>query len=177
MNSKPSEHPGRTSARRCGIWQRPLRRAASLALALLLGLALWTFGAPRGAPDAAQSAGAWGDEALQAEPGAAAAVADWLPLAPANACGLGASSCFKCHNGKRAALPTADPVKGPWHLQHSKVNNSCVGCHHGNPRVMKEDVAHNKLVAKPRDDTAGSCAGCHTGDLDKVKNAYAQGGK
>lgn len=174
MNRKPSEHPSCTTGPCPGAWRRSLHRAASLALALLLGVVLWTFGAPRGVSDAPQSVAAWGDEALQTEP---AARTDWLPLAPANACGLGASSCFKCHNGKRAALPVSDPAKGPWHLQHSKVNNSCVGCHHGNPRVMKEDVAHTKLVAKPRDDTAGSCAGCHTSDLNKVKNAYAQGGK
>ncbi|MDE2613126.1 MAG: hypothetical protein KGL78_06760 [Burkholderiales bacterium] len=174
MNHEPFEHPSRAAGRRPRAWPRPLRRAATLALALLLGLVLWTFGARSGSSEASHGAAAWGDEALQAEP---SSVADWLPLAPANACGLGASSCFKCHNGKRAALPVSDPVKGPWHLQHGKVNNSCVGCHRGNPRVMKEDVAHAKMVAKPRDDAAGSCAGCHSSDLDKVKNAYLQGGK
>ena len=91
------------------------------------------------------------------------------------ACGLGASSCFKCHNGKRAGAPKSDASSAPWHAQHAKVNNSCVGCHRGNPRVMKDDVAHAKMVAKPRDDGAGTCAGCHSADLAKVKTAYTGG--
>ena len=174
MNPKPFPPENRTLPSRAGGWRRSLRRVASIALTLTLGLALWLFGADRRAGDAPQTVAAWGDEALQAQPNS---LADWLPLAPANACGLGASSCFKCHNGKRAAAPNADPAKAPWHAQHSKVDNSCAGCHRGNPRVMKEEVAHTKMVAKPRDDSAGTCAGCHTSDLAKVKTAYVQGGK
>lgn len=155
-------------------WRRLARRAASTLMVAALGLLLWTFGAdPRG-PEATTVAGAWGDEAAQARP---TTMADWLPMAPANACGLGASSCFKCHNGKRAGAPKADPAKSPWHAHHAKVDNSCVGCHKGNPRVMKDDVAHKNMLKTPRDDSGGSCAGCHTADLDKVKTAYASGGK
>lgn len=119
-------------------------------------------------------AAGWGGEATAALAQHASALS---PIGLANACGLGASSCFKCHNGKRAAAPNADPAKAPWHAQHSKVDNSCAGCHRGNPRVMKEEVAHTKMVAKPRDDSAGTCAGCHTSDLAKVKTAYVSGGK
>ncbi|MBK9134055.1 MAG: hypothetical protein IPM15_06820 [Betaproteobacteria bacterium] len=168
--SRPQDRTG-SSASNVSRWRQPLRRAFSFAFALALGLVLWTFGADQRAPEVA-STPAWGDEAAHARPMAAA---DWLPMAPANACGLGASSCFKCHNGKRAALPKSEPATGPWHAHHSKVNNSCVGCHKGNPRVLKEDVAHAKMIAKPRDDAGGSCAGCHTSDLAKVKAAYTGG--
>src|SRR5574340_152856 len=102
----------------------------------------------------------------------AAGVQRLSPIPLANACVLGASSCFKCHNGTRAAKPEMDAAKAPWHLQHAKVNNSCVGCHKGNSRIMKEDIAHATMVAKPRDDTTGSCASCHKGDLAKVQAAY-----
>ena len=56
------------------------------------------------------------------------------PIPVANACGLGASSCFKCHNGKRAALPSTEA----WHEQHAKVNHSCVGCHPGRPHCQPD---------------------------------------
>jgi len=141
---------------------------------VMFAMTLWLFGADRRGADAPPAGAAWGDETAQAHE---VSGADWLPMAPANACGLGASSCFKCHNGKRAGAPTSDPVKAPWHAQHAKVNNSCVGCHNGNPRVTKEDVAHTKMVAKPRDDSAGTCATCHSSDLAKIKTAYMQGAK
>ncbi|MFO1298461.1 MAG: hypothetical protein U1F25_19670 [Rubrivivax sp.] len=38
---------------------------------------------------------------------------------------------------------------------------------------MKDDVAHTKMLAKPRDDSGGSCGTCHTADLAKIKTAYA----
>ena len=152
------------------------RRAASTLALFTLGLVLWTVGPDRRGPAAVETEAAWGQEALLAsDDSAAAGLADWLPMAPANACGLGASSCFKCHNGKRAGAPKSEPASAPWHAQHAKVNNSCVGCHRGNPRVMKDDVAHAKMVAKPRDDSAGTCAGCHSADLAKVKTAYSGG--
>ncbi|MBL8289553.1 MAG: hypothetical protein JNL85_16350 [Rubrivivax sp.] len=169
--------PGESANPRCSAptnhWRRRLRAGLSLFAALALGLLLWTFGADR-RPIEVAAAPAWGDEAALARP---AAAADWLPMAPANACGLGASSCFKCHNGKRAAAPKSDPANGRWHAQHAKVDNSCVGCHKGNPRVLKDDVAHAKMIAKPRDDSAGSCSGCHRADLEKIKAAYTAGGK
>ena len=37
MNHEPFEHPSRAAGRRPRAWPRPLRRAATLALALLLG--------------------------------------------------------------------------------------------------------------------------------------------
>jgi hypothetical protein len=76
---------------------------------------------------------------------------------PANACGLGASSCFRCHNGTRAAAPGDEA----WHVDHAKVNHSCVGCHNGNPRLMREQMAHQGLIADPRQSPAESCASCH----------------
>lgn len=97
---------------------------------------------------------AWGKEVLHVseEPGFSLSL-----IAPANACGLGASSCFKCHNGRRAAEPPADA----WHSDHARVNNSCVGCHQGNPRLMREAMAHTNLLADPRSTPDVSCAGCH----------------
>lgn len=134
----------------------------ALSAVLLAGLA------GREADEPAVVAG-WGAEATSA----LAEGARWLsPIALANACGLGASSCFKCHNGKRAAAPNMDATKSPWHAQHAKVNNSCVGCHKGNPRIMKEDMAHKNMLAKPRDNTDQVCASCHKGDLNKVQAAY-----
>ncbi len=111
----------------------------------------------------------WGGEATVA---IAEGVQRLSPIPLANACGLGASSCFKCHNGTRANKPEMDAAKAPWHSQHAKVNNSCVGCHKGNSRIMKQDIAHAKMVAKPRDNTTESCASCHKGDLAKVQGAY-----
>ena len=156
--------------------RRSPRHWASWALLLTLGVTMWFFDADRRGPPEEQAQAGWGQEAAQAPESSALA---WLPMAAANACGLGASSCFKCHNGKRAGAPNPD-AKAPWHAQHAKVNNSCTGCHKGNPRVMKEDVAHAKMEAKPHTDSAGSCAGCHSSDLAKVKDAYAKyskGGK
>ncbi|MFO1218347.1 MAG: hypothetical protein U1E89_08265 [Burkholderiaceae bacterium] len=139
---------------------------------MLLALLLWSAGFDRRDADARADAAGWGGEAAQA---LAEDPLHWLPITPANACGLGASSCFKCHNGKRAAAPAADPAKAPWHVHHAKVNNSCAGCHKGNPRVMKEDIAHTKMLAKPRDDSGGACSGCHASDLAKVQTAYTGG--
>ncbi|ACL71175.1 hypothetical protein Tgr7_0071 [Thioalkalivibrio sulfidiphilus HL-EbGr7] len=80
---------------------------------------------------------------------------------PANACGLGASSCFRCHNGRRAPEPTTDPIAAPWHTDHARVNNSCAGCHSGNPRLMREEMAHQNLISKPLNSPSESCASCH----------------
>ncbi|MFO1268108.1 MAG: hypothetical protein U1F67_15840 [Rubrivivax sp.] len=141
-------------------------------MAVLFGLLLWSVDFDRRDASVRAAAAPWGGEAAAAD---SEDPLHWLPMAPANACGLGASSCFKCHNGKRAAAPAADATKAPWHAQHAKVNNSCAGCHKGNPRVMKDDVAHTKMLAKPRDDSGGSCGTCHTADLAKIKTAYTGG--
>ncbi len=95
----------------------------------------------------------WGDEVQNA-------IAALSPIQLANACGLGASSCFKCHNGKRAALPM---MKLPWHDDHRKSNYSCAGCHKGNPRLLKKKLAHRKLIVDPRLEPK-RCNVCHLSD-------------
>lgn len=168
----PTRDPNRPQARGGPkAWRRLRSLGSALALAAL-AFVLWALQPDVRGPAADAGLAGWGGEAVHATADVPLA---WLPMAPANACGLGASSCFKCHNGKRAAAPTSDPQTAPWHAQHAKVNNSCVGCHKGNPRVMKEDVAHAKMVAKPRDNTAESCGTCHTADLAKVQGAYTGG--
>jgi hypothetical protein len=147
------------------IWRGGLMLSVlGLGFALVSGLA-----ANHADQSEAVAAQGWGVEATVALAEKASRLS---PISLANACGLGASSCFKCHNGKRAAAPTSDPAKAPWHADHASVNNSCVGCHKGNARIMKEETAHAKLVAKPRDNAAESCGGCHKGDLAKVQGAY-----
>jgi hypothetical protein len=122
--------------------------------------------------------GGWGSEALQA---IHSNVTSLSPIRLANACGLGASSCFKCHNGSRAKAPSADLKTAPWHVQHEKVNYSCAGCHAGNPRLMKKELAHTHLIIDPRAQPAQTCFSCHEGanknDLLKTYQAIAKGGK
>lgn len=152
-----------------GLWGRIWRGGVMLSL-LGLGVVVVAGLAGKHAEEASVNmAAGWGAEATAAIAESAQRLS---PIQLANACGLGASSCFKCHNGKRADAPEMDAAKAPWHAQHAKVNNSCVGCHKGNSRIMKESIAHAKLVAKPRDNTSDSCASCHKGDLDKVQGAY-----
>lgn len=157
------------------VWKgflRQLRLLTALAGITVLTGTLWSYydgtaeeavGSSVAAVDSAASveaaAPAWGDELLA---GIHEHVVAGLPIRVANACGLGASSCFRCHNGKRAEEPGSDPAKDPWHVHHKTVNNSCVGCHQGNPRLMKQDIAHKDLVANPRMEPATSCFTCHT---------------
>ncbi len=109
----------------------------------------------------------WGSETLNA-------TESWSLIQSANACGLGASSCFKCHNGRRAKKWSEDPVTAPWHPNHKKVNFSCAGCHKGNPRLLKKSLAHRKLIANPRTTPSESCAKCHKGqDTAKLLKPYA----
>lgn len=152
-----------------GLLRKFLRGGALLSV-LGLGLVLLSGLAGKSGGDVErQAAKGWGGEAVVAISEGASQLS---PIKLANACGLGASSCFKCHNGKRAGLPNMDQKKAPWHAQHGKVNNSCVGCHKGNARIMKEDMAHAKMIAKPFDNKTDSCASCHTSDLAKVQGAY-----
>ena len=120
---------------------------------------------------------AWGSEVLAA---AREQAFDLVPFSVANACGIGASSCFKCHNGTRAAAPKADKTASPWHPDHKTVNDSCVGCHAGNARLIKKEIAHAQLISDPRG-APERCAGCHkSGDsaaLLKTYQAIAAGGK
>lgn len=154
---------------RSSLWGKIWRGGFMLSL-LGLGVAVLAGLASKHAEDpAALAATGWGSEATVA---LAEGVAQLSPISLANACGLGASSCFKCHNGKRAAAPEMSVAKAPWHAQHAKVNNSCVGCHKGNSRIMKQDVAHAKMLAKPRDNTGEACGSCHKGDLSAVQGAY-----
>ena len=119
----------------------------------------------------------WGNEALKA---IHANVASYSPIRLANACGLGASSCFKCHNGSRAKAPASDPKTAPWHVQHETVNYSCAGCHAGNPRLMKKALAHTRLIKDPRTKPEQACFKCHEGsnknDLLKTYQDIAKGG-
>jgi hypothetical protein len=152
-----------------GLLGKVWRGGVMLSL-LGLGVAVFAGVAGKHAEEMEMSgAEGWGAETVVAIAEGAERIS---PIALANACGLGASSCFKCHNGKRADAPGMDPVKSPWHAQHSKVNNSCVGCHKGNSRIMKQEVAHAKMLTKPRDNTADACGSCHKGDLTKVQGAY-----
>ena len=111
----------------------------------------------------------WGSEALSlAYDGISASI---IPLA--NACGVGSSSCYKCHNGKRAGAPNMDSKKAPWHGEHAKVNKSCAGCHKGNPRLMREKMAHNRMISDPREKLQQACSTCHAGDdLDTLSKPY-----
>lgn len=160
------------------LWSR-LRYAGGLGLrALAFSLLLLGAGSAfllLPSPDepqapSAQAAAGWGGEALDV-----LAASSWQlsPVPLANACGLGASSCFRCHNGKRAAEPASDAVAAPWHLQHATVNYSCAGCHQGNPRILKQEIAHKGLLANPLDEPAKSCAGCHAAaDVERLAATY-----
>lgn len=140
-------------------------RGALVVSAVMLGFAAFT-----GSDEQTRLAAnpGWGSESLAEWP---AGLEKLSPIALANACGMGASSCFKCHNGKRAAAANMDPAKAPWHADHKKVNNSCVGCHKGNARLMKEELAHAGLLKTPRSGAA-ECGGCHKADLAKVETSY-----
>jgi hypothetical protein len=162
---------------------RQLTRAAFVMGALTLGtvVTVMLVSEPEEtvvATDRVPAAAGWGNEALSVVHEGASRMS---PIPLANACGMGASSCFKCHNGKRAAAPSMESASAPWHTQHKTVNNSCVGCHQGNPRVMKQDVSHKGLIGNPRSDTATACVGCHTGadvnELNKHYMSLAGGGK
>jgi nitrate/TMAO reductase-like tetraheme cytochrome c subunit len=138
-----------------------------------LGFALVSgLGAKHAERTETAAARGWGAEATMALAENASRLS---PISLANACGLGASSCFKCHNGKRAPAPTSDPAKAPWHADHAKVNNSCVGCHKGNARLIKKELAHADMVKDPRPKAAELCASCHkSGNLADLTKAYAK---
>lgn len=145
-------------ALRCN--RRAAAVAAVLALALAVSLGLSSF-------QAKDAPAGWGVEAL-----AVGAAPAWSPIAAANACGMGASSCFKCHNGSRAPAPKADRRTAPWHVEHKTVNQSCAGCHKGNARLIKQELAHKDLVKDPRTD-AQTCATCHKGgDVTDLLKTY-----
>ena len=153
-----------------GVARGTLRTATGTAAFVVVALA-WSLAgssperadAP-GAP-AAQPSG-WGAEALS---GARDLLRSTSPIAEANACGMGASSCFKCHNGSRAAAPSQEK----WHTDHKSVDNSCVGCHKGNARLIKKELAHAELVKDPRPNPAELCANCHkSGNAADLAKSY-----
>lgn len=111
----------------------------------------------------------WGEETLSR---VHEGLAQTAPIKLANACGLGASSCFKCHNDQRADKQSDKK----WHTMHSDVNHSCAGCHQGNERLMVKGMAHRDLLADPREHPGKSCASCHDDneDIDSLLNAFAE---
>ena len=139
-------------------------------LALVLVACLLSFAHVLSQPVAETPHAGWGHEVLTPAPSPSAS---WSLIGIANACGLGASSCVRCHNGERAAAAPAGDSTGPWHRDHAKVPYSCVGCHQGNPRVLRQDVAHHRLVADP---LAGApqCSDCHrAAELPALAARYA----
>jgi nitrate/TMAO reductase-like tetraheme cytochrome c subunit len=159
--------------RRCG---RVLWRTGAVVLVLGLGAIVLAVGNHYLASRQEQlivqadqdTASDWGIEALDTLRQQTEALS---PVSIANACGLGASSCFRCHNGQRAPLPKTGDA-GPWHDQHAKVNYSCAGCHKGNPRIIKESIAHKNLVVNPVATPAQTCGSCHTADADEKAKTY-----
>jgi len=112
----------------------------------------------------------WGHEAIEDLREYAAALS---PIASANACGMGASSCFKCHNGARASAPKMDPKTAPWHLEHKSVNGSCVGCHKGKDRLVKKELAHEGMIIDSRLKVVEACDVCHkTGNSAELNKRY-----
>ena len=135
----------------------------SLAAMVAVGVMAWPF--------AQSDQPGWGQSAAEAVHWQA--IADTL-IAPANACGLGASSCFQCHSGRRAEKPKSDPETAPWHYDHANVDHSCGGCHNGNERIMREDMAHRGMRVDPREDPQASCASCHrdAAELEDLLSRY-----
>lgn len=159
---------------RIGRMVRKVSKTLILCGVLVAALLGWEWGAMQGeqirSAKLEQAPVRWGEEALASRP------TDLWPtsiIPPANACGLGASSCFQCHNGFRASTPSSEA----WHSQHEAVDNSCTGCHKGNPRILREDLAHRNMVADPRKQPADTCGSCHEAkDLDALVGKYLPGG-
>ncbi|MFP4616180.1 MAG: hypothetical protein ACLFRB_09935 [Thiohalorhabdus sp.] len=113
----------------------------------------------------------WGDRVLSS---IHHGVLEQAPIDVANACGMGATSCFKCHNeGRRGPEPEADAESDPWHPDHAEVNHSCDGCHQGNERLMVEGTAHEDMFPDPREHPETACAECHEdGEADDLLETY-----
>jgi len=152
--------------------------AAGLALVVTaVAAGAWVGGGSTDRPELAHKNGngaqGWGTQVLASFHNQVMARA---PVQVANACGLGATSCFKCHNkGRRGPEPDMDSAKSPWHPQHMDVNHSCDGCHNGNPRLMVKGMSHREMIADPRTQPEKSCATCHeSGEIDKLLSQYQQ---
>ena len=165
------------------IWNgllRQFRLLTVLSAVAIAGGAAWSYLGDTLSQDAAgalaqaddktdERASAWGSQVLEE---IHKHVAAGVPIRVANACGLGASSCFKCHNGKRAEKPVEDSKTDPWHVHHKKVNGSCAGCHQGNPRLMVKSIAHRELVANPVSKPESTCFSCHGSDETNLVDVY-----
>lgn len=145
---------GRISLRLVGAW------TLLLGISTVVVLTMGTYRDLDGgnAAHAEPDNGGWGHEAMYALRDQAQILS---PVQLANACGLGASSCFRCHNGRRADEPDYSQESGPWHADHADVNYSCAGCHQGNPRILRQDLAHRGLLSNPISAPTQSCASCH----------------
>ncbi len=149
-----------------GVLRAAAGTVAVVAVALAWSLASSNPERTDGAGVAQRADGGWGNGSHRRR---ARHDAGGLSIAEANACGMGASSCFKCHNGTRAAAPSQEK----WHTDHKSVDNSCAGCHKGNARLIKKELAHAEMVKDPRPKPADHCAGCHkTGNASDLVKAY-----
>jgi len=162
---------GKTVVDKLRTMARAIARTAAGTFAVVALALLWSHAASsperadgHATPQAANAG--WGSEAVAEVRGMMRAVS---PIAEANACGMGASSCFKCHNGTRAVAPSQEK----WHTDHKSVDNSCVGCHKGNARLIKKELAHAEMVKDPRPKAAEMCASCHkSGNAAELAKSY-----
>lgn len=91
---------------------------------------------------------------------------------PANPCGLGATTCFKCHDGRKALLPN----DAAFHGDHSSVNYSCPSCHGGKPWMKAKGSSHRGLRPNPMEDKKESCEKCHPDGLPGKTDSYKTSG-
>lgn len=163
----------KTIVSRLSIYKRWVIAATALTVLLSISTVAWLSlvadDQNYAAPLSLNNSG-WGHEAVVELREYAAALS---PIASANACGMGASSCFKCHNGTRAAAPKMDAKIDPWHTDHKTVNGSCSGCHKGQQRLIKKELAHEGLIKDPRVKIAETCDVCHkTGNSVELNKRY-----
>ena len=156
--------------RHCKRW---IIAATAVTVIFSASTAAWLSLVAEQQPQAAQVSSAdsgWGQEAIGDLREYVAALS---PIANANACGMGASSCFKCHNGTRAAAPKMDAKAGSWHFDHKSVNGSCVGCHKGKDRLIKKELAHEGMIKDSRLKVAETCDSCHkSGNSAELNKRY-----
>jgi len=152
-------------------YKRGMIVATSLTVLLSASTIAWLSLAAEQQPlTASVSSAGWGREAIG---DVREYVAAFSPIANANACGMGASSCFKCHNGMRAAAPKMDAKTAPWHFNHKSVDGDCVGCHKGKDRLIKKELAHEGLIKDPRMKVADACDACHkSGNSAELNKRY-----
>ena len=161
--------------KRTSMWTKLGMAVGSVALVAAAVVAgSWASGPSGTAQEVAANdkpAGGWGGDMLAAFHNG---VIEHAGVEIANACGLGATSCFKCHNkGRRGPEPSMDEAKSPWHPQHMDVNHSCDGCHNGNPRLMVKGMAHRDMVSDPRTKPDKTCATCHeSSEISDLLSSY-----